>query len=510
MRINKYLGILLCMLTFSIACDNESLEDTYKEYAGKGENRYLGKCTDLLVTPGWQRIIVNWENNVDPCIQKVKVKWILDKAQDSVLLERGTTQYNINQLNGETLNDGNYEISVCSVDAEGKTSIPNTTYGRPYTYAHEDIMAFNRIISKVYIIRNRLILTFLGWQNEIKSASLEFTKKDGSTGHLELNKELVDQLFYLLPEEINPSKPLILHRNGELIGCQDIIDFEPYEFSTDKLFEADFKQELKRQFGFEEAIPNNWLEQQETIYLDWSTNSFIDLLHFPNLKRVILGSKRYFTSNDAADDATYGQSKIVEQEASNFALKVLKELNGLTVERYNKHFQGLDNALIEEKGNSTTEPTKTMLDLSETTISMYPKDNEDFPSHVERLIDGNYTTNWIPFYSSDFKTYELTFDLKTSKTINGLRLAQRQFQENADEITIAPEVIKIYVANDLMSWIPATYLEENPLGKTKGEVNYIDFTQDVKNKEYRYVKIAVNSGPYGDLYSSSIAEISFY
>ena len=88
MRINKYIGILLCMLTFSIACDNESLEDTYKEYAGKGENRYLGKCTDLLVTPGWQRIIVNWENNVDPCIQKVKVKWILDKAQDSVLLER--------------------------------------------------------------------------------------------------------------------------------------------------------------------------------------------------------------------------------------------------------------------------------------------------------------------------------------------------------------------------------------------------------------------------------------
>ena len=64
MRTKKYIGILLCMLTFVIACDNESLEDTYKEYAGKGEIRYLGKCNNLLVTPGWKRIIITWDRHL--------------------------------------------------------------------------------------------------------------------------------------------------------------------------------------------------------------------------------------------------------------------------------------------------------------------------------------------------------------------------------------------------------------------------------------------------------------
>ena len=57
------------MMTLFAACEKESLEDTYKEYAGEGEIRYMGKCTDLLVSPGWQRLIVTWENNVDPVIK---------------------------------------------------------------------------------------------------------------------------------------------------------------------------------------------------------------------------------------------------------------------------------------------------------------------------------------------------------------------------------------------------------------------------------------------------------
>ena len=43
MRINKYIGILLCMLTFSIACDNESLEDTYKEYLQTHSEIFKGR-----------------------------------------------------------------------------------------------------------------------------------------------------------------------------------------------------------------------------------------------------------------------------------------------------------------------------------------------------------------------------------------------------------------------------------------------------------------------------------
>lgn len=84
---NRYIGILIGMLALLSACGTDSLEDTYKEYAGEGEIRYLGKCTDLSVTPGWQRIIVTWKNNIDPAIQQVKVAWLLDDTRDSVLLE---------------------------------------------------------------------------------------------------------------------------------------------------------------------------------------------------------------------------------------------------------------------------------------------------------------------------------------------------------------------------------------------------------------------------------------
>ena len=275
-----------------------------------------------------------------------------------------------------------------------------------------------------------------------------------------------------------------------------------------RTFEADFKQELKRQFGFDE-ISSEWIDHQETLYLDWNLSSFIDLLNFPNLKKIVLGSKRYFTSPNAADDMIYGQSKVAEKDASNFALNVLKELNGLTVERYNKHFQGLDNNLIEEKG-ATEVPVKNMINLSNAEVSMYPADDENIPSRLENLIDGDFNTNWNPMYTTSYLIYELTLDLKEGKKINGLRFVQANYNDNEDAISMAPEMIKIYVSNDRVSWKIATYLEESIIGKTKGEINDIDFTNEIKNNSYQYVQVRINAGPFGKYFGSRVAEINLY
>lgn len=508
MRINKYIGILLCILAY-IACDNESLKDTYKEYAGKGEIRYLGRCKELSVTPGWKRIIVTWKNNIDPCIDKIKVKWELDEVKDSIILEHSTTEYNINTLTGNPLEDGNYEISVSSMDSSGATSIPSTTFGRPYTYTHEDIMTFNRVISRIFIIRNHLILSFLTWQDDLKEVLLDYTKKDGSSGHLVLNKNIVDKHYYLLPDEIDPSKPLVLYRKAELPNCKDVIDFEPYEFSTIKIFESDFKQELKRQKGFENNIPLEWMNNQEALFLDWSISSFIDLLNFPKLNKLILGSHRYLL-DEAVSNVTYGQSKLTDLEASNFALQVLKNLNGLTIERYNKHFQGIDESLITEKGNSNHEPSVNFIDLSKAKITTSPKDDEDYNSHAENMIDGNFNTSWKPIFSTNFIIYEITIDLKSAQKINGIRLIQSPFKENPSEITIAPEIISVYVSNSEVNWILATYIEDYPLGKSQGEINYINFKNEITTSQYRYVQIRINSGQFSKFYCSSIAEINLY
>lgn len=66
----------LCLFTtlFVWGC-SESLEDTYDEYTKGGMIRYLGKCSDVQVNPGWERLQVIWKNNVDAGIKQVKITW---------------------------------------------------------------------------------------------------------------------------------------------------------------------------------------------------------------------------------------------------------------------------------------------------------------------------------------------------------------------------------------------------------------------------------------------------
>ena len=62
-----YLWLLLPLSIFG-GC--ESLEDTYKDYAGDGPIRYLVKCDDLDVKAGWNRLVVSWKSVDDPIIDK--------------------------------------------------------------------------------------------------------------------------------------------------------------------------------------------------------------------------------------------------------------------------------------------------------------------------------------------------------------------------------------------------------------------------------------------------------
>ena len=512
MKMNRYIGILIGVVAFFSACQNESLEDTYKDWAGDGEIRYVGKCTDLMVEPGWKRIIVTWQNAEDQIIKQVKVKWRLDEMQDSVLLERGASEYSIESINGQELENENYEISVSSVDVEGRASIPVSTFGRPYTYSHEDVMIFNRIVSNVYVIKDRLVLFFLDWQENMRTASLSYTKADGSTGTLELNEEICNQHYYLLPDKIKPEAlNLTVYRKGKLPGCEDMIEFEPYVFSTAKMYEVDFVQEMKRQMGFGDVIPDDWANSVETVYLDFSISSLTNLLNLPNLKKVVLGSRRYLMSEEAVSDELYGQSSVSEVEASDFALEVLHELNGLTVERYNEHFNELADAEYICDISRVGVPDDIQMDfmdLSAWTFTETPE-NEGFDSHVENLTDNNFETAWDPLYLTSFTTYELTMDMESEKTLNGLRFVQKKWTR-AGEIVLAPDYIKIKVSKNGVLWEDATYVEDNPVGKSDGEVNYITFSDDVKASQWRFVQVQLNAGLYGGTYYSGIAEISLW
>lgn len=503
----KYYGMYLAaLLAILLAGCGESLEDTYKDYSGEGMSiRYTGRPTNITATPGWERVLVEWTNSVDPLISQLKVVWRYDEEADSVLLPAGTTTYSIETINGQPLGDRSFEITLTSVGSDGSESLATTVYGRPYTTQHEEVLAYNRLISTIYKIHDHVVLTFLDWQEGINAAHLTYTKKDGTLGYTELTPELVAQKYYLMEDELDNSKPITVYRTAKLPTCVDEIEFEPMEFDNTRVFNSDFQEDLRRQYGFDE-IPEQWIEQQKVLYLDGiSYNTLIDLLNFPNLNKVVMGSRRYFPESEA-DDAEYAQNAVLDPISSNFALEVLNKLNGLTVERYNKHYPQLQAAGFFQEMGATKEPKVKLIDLTGHTFRMSPADIRGFDSHLNHLTDGDPATFWEPRRTNEANQYQLSIDLGEKKAMKGVRIVQRKW-ENAQEHMVAPTKVRVLLSEDGVNWGYPTYLEEIPIGAANGEVCYVDFAAAFAA---RHVMLIVSSGYYFDLNFTSLAEISIY
>ena len=496
--IKKYLWILLSLILVT-GC--ESLEDTYDDYAGDGAIRYIGKCTDVSVTPGWKRLIVKWVNNVDPVIEKIKISWKINEEKDSVLLERDVTEYSISNLN-----DGNYEVAVCAVDKDGYESLSNPIFGRPYSSTHETIISFTRLISKHYFVKNHLVLFFSSWQENVSSAQLNYYTTNGNSKTLELNAELIAQKYYLLPEEIDPNKPVTLNREGRVEGCDDLIVFDPYELSHDKLYTSDFKQWVKAKYGQHE-ITERFVETLTEFEYDYSLTSFEDILNLPNLEKLILGKNRYLRPDMANDVA---QSQLYDLERSLFVLDVAHKVCGLTVNRYNKHYIPDANlpSFVTQESNPLV-PELTYLDASTWSITCSEEDKYPYESHLENLFDGNLSNWWQPeLISTLARTYEISVDMKQVQPINGIKIVQKSFDaKDAQSASLMPGMIKIKISTDKISWSDATYVEENTIGATNGETTILRFpnTPDV-----RYLKFTINDQIYGQNFSISLAEIGVF
>ena len=495
-------GVIIALMPVLYAC-NETLEDTYKDYAGDGEIRYLGACNNLTASPGWERILVNWDNNVDPVIKKMKLTWKMDNSMDSVLLDKGATSYSIEKLNGNALNDGTYEITVYSMDERGICSLGRTVYARPYTNGHEEVQAFNRLVGKIYLIGNRLVLSFLPWKEGIKSASVTYTRRDGKSGQLTLTPELISQGYYLVEDEVDPTKPVYVNRRSVLPGSIDEIDFEPYELLKTRTYNSELYEDLMRQYGYDE-IPESWAASVETLYLDRYYSSMDDLMNFPKLKKLVLGGKRYILPGQV--DTEEAQSTVEDVSGSVFALNTLHQLTGLTVERYNKHYPSLTADYIQEMG-LVEEPSQNYISMQGVTVTSIPVDEGAFNSHLERLIDGDVNAFWEPLRSAVSSEYTLTFNLGTEKTLHGMRLVQRTFQ-NELETMVIPQRIQVKLSMDGTTWEDATYLEEVVVGNSNGEISHIPFAGN--GKKALFVKIIIPPGVYFTTYFTSLADIGFW
>lgn len=507
MKYQTFKKAILSVIGIIVTVSCQNIKDTYD--SGDGEIRYIGMCTNLTTTPGWKRIVVKWDNNIDPIIYKIKLKWSDDNMADSILLDKGITEYSIPNLENNT-----YEIEVSSLDKNGNASLSNTIYARPYTEEHEEVKSFTRIIAKQYFIGNQLILSFSGWQNGIDSAILQYTKKDGTKGESTLTEDITSEALYTLPVEINPNQPVTLYRKGRISDCPDEIVFEPYILSRQKTYSSDIKDFFKTKYGLgseqisnDEIINENWAENAEVLELDGDFNSFEDLLNFPKLKKLILGKNTYLTER-GVEDENRGQYKLYSPISSKLALDVLHLHTGLQIERYNKHYRNLPKLSYLKDMGAAKLPNLDLYDLSKANISLSPSDIEGYNSHPNFLFDGNLASCWQPLQTTTQQTYSIVIDLEKEVEASGVKVVQKSFSVYDNDQDIAPQRIIIEIAGNAGTFKDATHKHDNYIGTSSGQTILLPFTKD--KQKVRYLRCTIPSQYYHGNYNVTLAEIGLY
>ncbi len=488
-----YFAWMLGILFLAFGC--EDLEDTYSDYAGDGMIRYVGKCTDVTVKLGWERLIVEWKNNLDPAIENIRLTCQVGKNMVAdTLLEASATLCEIKNLENE-----NYEINVYAVDGNGNMSLSETRYGRPVTSKHESVESFTMGVTKYFFMGNNIAMFFDNNSNNILNIQLQYYDTEGK---LQTEDSLQKKfgMKYMLLENVDVSREVVINRKGRVGNCVDDIIFAPYSLKKDDwTFSASFRSFLKMRYGVED-ITNEFVEDRKVLEFDYDIMSFEDILYFPNLERIVLGGNRYIEPQLLQLPADYHvnmTSELYEMEKSVFALQMAQKLRGLKIERYNQHYFSDDMLSeieldVEKMGNPVLrEPV--YLDAKNWTITC----SEPYDSKPENLLDNNYMTAWKTSPHSKFTTYELLIDMNSVQVMNGMKIAQAL---DLQAMNSSPNRIEIQVSEDNITWEYLTYQLVNSIGNSLGEITLFHLD---KPKQIRYIKLGV-SDVQGE-YTASIA-----
>ena len=496
----RYLWILL---PFLIVWGCEDLEDTYSDYAGDGPIRYLTNCDSITLTNSWESVIIRWQNNADPIADSVKITWILDDFRGDTLLSKDARECTLPMTK-----DGNYEIWVSRVGTNGDESIKTILYGRPYTSTHEEVLAFPRLVSKHYFVKNNLVLFFSSWQDEVLYAELRYTKADGTPGLFNLNKQVVESKYMILPDELKPGTPVTLVRRGLMENCPDPIDLNPIELSTSKVYTSDMQTLFEEMYDSE--ITDELANQTTVVKFNHSVNSFEDILNLPNLRELVLGEERYLP--EGATETACMDAKVRDTLRSLFVLETAQKLTGLKIKRYNQHYipadlQGYE-IDITEMGNPQL-PELNLKSSQNWSINCSVEDAFGYDSHLEYLIDGDPSTCWMPELQTTARTYEVEIDMKSMQTVEGLLLHQKAFDANdAQSAALIPNIVKVQFSDERkITWTNATYVEDITIGATNGEKVLINLPA---SQQARYIRVTLYDRVYGSSYSITLGDIGVF
>lgn len=558
-----YYTITLLAALLAWGC-SETLEETYDEYTEGGMIRYLGKCSDVEVKPGWERLQVIWKNNIDAGIKRVKITWQSEneKTPEVRYIER-TEPVDPEDLMDtifiENLVDAVYTVRVSNQSADSTESLIEEKYGRPYTETHEDLRTFTRGISAFSRMGDKLAIVLDQDNENVKELELcyyEVGKSKISTWNVKAHMD--DSVYFdyygmmlvpvnrinmfLLPEEegarIDFNRPITVKREGRLPECVDEIKFQDEELDiNERLWSTEFSQLMLQQYGpaWESEVNN-----VKTLELDYDFTSMQDLMYFPNLEKVILGKNRYMQPSQTSKFAS-----TTDQYIGLMVLSFLEETRpSFEVERYNSHYFGnntyiydnlyesVDNLelyqdaglispdfSITEKGaeNLDAKPVFAALDTtgwkvtcSDTLFNGYAANGAawllyDALRIVEDPWFGTYEEEvyFEPSQSIGASVVTVTFDMKTPQTVAGFKVGQPSRAESGDEKFLLPS-LTIEFSKDGVSWTNATYADGSAaIGNSPGEETFISVPQDLR-APVRYIRLSMSSQLVGTISGSSV------
>lgn len=489
----KYIKLILLLpLLFLFSC--ESMEDTYSDYSG-AKIRYVGKIKYATIENGWKKFRFNWDLYKDKNVKKIKLKWITDKQSDSVILDKSVAQYTTEPI----FENKSYEFKIYCLDNNGNQSLPYTLYGKPYTYENSLVKTFYPAIKKAYFCKDNLVLIFTKFKNNISQCSISYTQNNEAK-EMELTKEIIDQK-YLIIENIDVDKDVILNYKGALSDCFEEIVFRPKKIVKESLFlDSDIVLALKFQYGVTE-ITEEFVNNLEVINIDRDMISLKDILNFPNLKKVILGGNRHRKSPHFEDEA----STVQEVDESVFALTTANQINGVEVNVYNKEYLNISSKLsfANNLGNPIL-PALDYLDYANWTVTVNTKEDND-ETHPEYILDDDIETVWIPAqFQFTARNHELIIDMKEFQKLKGFVFAQPC--NNAYNAAFKQNNIGVQTSMDGVHFTDALFQSDIPIGDALGEKTLYRFANPINA---RFVKISITD-KVGNRFYTYIADFLLF
>ncbi len=505
----KKIIYLLSMLLLYSAC--ESMEDTYSEF-NTPKDRYVGKCTDLVVELGWNRLFMTWKNADDPSVEKIVLTWQSSQGvMDSVVLGPNEESYILN----DALENLTYRVSVYAIDIDGRRSLPVASeYVTPLTENSSAVTSLQQLERKVfYISRNGHSTVKIALQpdststKKVISAWVSYTTTGGEVVDTISAEEFGVGNKYLL--DVDPAKPVYVQSVVLSSLSTDTIFLPPYELDIHrKSFTGTFYANLVTQFNTSE-ITDDMLNNLRVLHINYDIESLEDILYFPNLDTLVLGKKRMRGSTETVSGVTSSgasvnnKSKLVDQTGSNAVLKELMEIDpSFFVEHYSLQYgytilKGLPSS---NYNNITTweapqfprlprtfKPIRLVLNENGSiNLAYYDKDDISkydytYPlTNLERVLE-----NWVSIQSEGTvnKTH-IVYEFLDPITINGFRYEQTRDKNNEQYI---PSTVEIYVSYDGNTWEPAFYQAAQRVGEILGEVTMLNLPEPITIRKYKIV-----------------------